>query len=580
MKKIVIAFILVLFCNNSTVYSQKSNVNSQPLKERIFLDYNSSFFLNGEHLYYKVFCIKARNNRLSNLSKVAYVELINSDKNIVFKHKIRLNNGVGNGSFFIPKSVLSGNYKLIAYTQWMRNEGSNYFFQGDITIVNTLLNNQNITIKETNVPTTITTAKSDKVIPSKNEFLELTLKRKEYKKRDKVVLKINSLDNQKAFGNYSISIRKIDSIEKPKKYSPKNYISLYPENTHVNKASNNKVNFLPEFKGGLLSGEVLFKGTKKPVPNVMVLLSSPTGEYPLRFAITNSLGNFEFIFKYIREEPTAIVQVLDENRENYSITLNNQKPFDYSSLTFNEFRLPLNTEQLLLAYSIQNQIENAYLNEKQDIILDGKKQKSETILSTDEIYILDDYNRFSTVRETIIEIINNVWITKKKGIYTFHVRNNDVYDEDDSYLPLVLVDGVLIQDHNEIVDYNAKSIKKITVVRDKFVYKSLVFMGIITMETFEGNYNKNLSKDYIKQLDLFVPLKSKNIYIQEYNTNKFDRIPDYRRQLLWNPNLGLNKKENKITFYTSDISGDYEICLEGFNQEGQPVSLKEVFSVK
>ena len=79
---------------------------------------------------------------------------------------------------------------------------------------------------------------------------------------------------------------------------------------------------------------------------------------------------------------------------------------------------------------------------------------------------------------------------------------------------------------------------------------------------------------------MFRPLKIKNYFNQIYdNSKKSDRIPDYRSQLLWLPNFNLNKNEDSLYFYTSDNNGDYEISLEGFTNEGKPVSLREIISV-
>jgi len=62
--------------------------------------------------------------------------------------------------------------------------------------------------------------------------------------------------------------------------------------------------------------------------------------------------------------------------------------------------------------------------------------------------------------------------------------------------------------------------------------------------------------------------------------NKFNRIPDYRNQLLWIPNFKLDRQEKIIKFFTSDNKGVYEICLEGFTNDGKPVSLKQNITIK
>lgn len=588
MKKIILVLIILFFNNNLAVYSQTTIKREQAityqnaLKEKIFVHYNSSFLLTGENLYYKVYCIKSRSNRLSNISKIAYVELVDSDKRVIFKHRIRLKYGFGDGSFFIPTSIQSGNYKLIAYTQWMRNEGENYFFQEDINIINPFNGSQNIDLKiSDSQKIELKEIEKETITTNRDANIELQVSAKTFSKRDKVSLKINSLKDEKSFGEYSISVRKIDAFQIPKRHTALTYSSLYRnEKTQSKLLVNNKVGFLPELKGELLSGKVLFKKTKKPVPNVKVALSIPDNKYILKFANTDDSGMFNFNLEMDYESTHGMIQVLDNERENYEIVLSQQIPLDYSELVFNNFSITPSQKDLLLEYSIQNQIENAYSSVKRDTISNKKPLQFFSNSNDSENYLLDGYTRFSTIKETVVEIIDNVWIRRKKGNYTFHVRGKELYDKD-IFLPLVIVDGILVQNYNEIVDYNARKVKKISIVRDKFKFGTYNFQGIISIETLEKNYKSDSSGKYIENIKLIKTLTNKNYFNQVYDgSEKLDRIPDYRRQLLWKPKFSLNKKETVITFYTSDNKGDYEICFEGFNSQGIPISLREVISVK
>ena len=115
-----------MFASLTTGFGQAIIKNSSDLngyqdipQEKVFVHYNTNLLFSGEYLYYRVYCFDANSNELSSLSKIAYVELVGEDKISVFKHKVRLNEGLGQGDYFIPTSVPSGNYKLIAYTQWM-----------------------------------------------------------------------------------------------------------------------------------------------------------------------------------------------------------------------------------------------------------------------------------------------------------------------------------------------------------------------------------------------------------------------------------------------------------------------------
>jgi hypothetical protein len=55
----------------------------------------------------------------------------------VLQEKVDLQNGSGAGSLKIPGKIASGNYTLRAYTNWMKNYSSDFFFQKNITIINT-----------------------------------------------------------------------------------------------------------------------------------------------------------------------------------------------------------------------------------------------------------------------------------------------------------------------------------------------------------------------------------------------------------------------------------------------------------
>jgi hypothetical protein len=49
--------------------------------------------------------------------------------------------------------------------------------------------------------------------------------------------------------------------------------------------------------------------------------------------------------------------------------------------------------------------------------------------------------------------------------------------------------------------------------------------------------------------------------------------------LVWNPTITVKNSQTPVTFYTSDVPGVYEIILEGFTDQGHPVSLTETISV-
>ena len=151
MKKHVFKLVVILCIVHNFSYAQHILKDAEDVswymsipQEKVFLHHNTSLLLTGEYLYYKLYCFNANTNKLSEISKMGYVELISENGTSIFKHKIKLINGLGQGDYFVPTSIPSGNYKLLAYTQWMRNGEKHNFFSSDISIVNPFVNVCNI----------------------------------------------------------------------------------------------------------------------------------------------------------------------------------------------------------------------------------------------------------------------------------------------------------------------------------------------------------------------------------------------------------------------------------------------------
>lgn len=578
MKKYI--FIISLFLSHFNLINGQTssgnneyNIYKNIPQENIFVHYNTSLLFSGDYLYYKIYNINSQTKKLSKLSKIAYIELVGKNKQTVFKHKIKLTSGVGTGDFFIPASIPSGNYKLIAYTQWMRNLGDDYYFQADACIINPFLENQEA----------ITSKFSDSIANSaysinkiNNTFVEFKLDSKTFSKREKVVLQINAIKDAYALiGNYSISVRKIDSISIPQRPNSNNYKANYSK---PQLKSNKKLIYLPELRGELLSGTVVEESTAKKVPFKNVSLSISGKDPIFKSSVTNDSGVFYFILDEPYEALNADLHIVDDNPEKYKITLNQNTPLNYDTLEFNNFKISSEMKTLILDRSINNQIENAYSMVKQHKI-QTERPAMPFYSGQGMLYNLDDFTRFKTVKETVVEIVNDVWIEKRNGENHFKVNIDQPTIK--SLSPLIIVDGLIVLNNNDLINYDSRKIKKIHVVNNRYRYGGNIFEGVLSVETINGDFKNIISKKYNQNIDLVKPQSSKEYFNQNYNNKEsLKHIPDYRSQLFWEPNFKLNKKQSNITFYTSDYVGNYEINLEGFTKEGIPISATEVISVK
>lgn len=571
---------------------QLNELKKVPL-EKMFVHHGNSLLFPGEYLVYTVYCINAYTFELSDFSKIAYIELVSEKGDLIFSHKLRLQKGRGQGDFFIPVELSSGNYKLLGYTQWMKNGGLKQIFQDDIVIINPYQSNQEALrskISDLNNPTGVPSIENSEGLKSTlagNDVILPLTDQKLYGKRAKVSLVPKNYKGALGYGNYSILVRKKESIPHPNSYSANGYSQ---ETIEIDKFIPQSVNdsiYLPEQTGELFWGNVSESASGVPGSNKTVIVSIPGEDFQLKYATTDAKGNFYTYLNKAYDANMAIVQVLDANDMEFNIRIKEQSPLDYNHLKFNSYSITPELEKAILARSIQNQVENAYFTLKPDTIL-SVKDTDPFIGGNPEIYKLDDYTRFPTLKETLVEVVDNVWFKKVNGRETIWVRQYlEPSGKDDEYVnlpPIVLIDGVFIPDHEDILNFNALTIKEIKTVRDQFVLGRNKYLGMVAVETIDGDYPELWrSKTNGIKKELFKPLLKKNYFVQNYSQEQEkakERIPDFRNQLLWVPNLIIDEKDKSFEFYTSDILGEYEIVLEGFTTYGKPISVIETFFVK
>lgn len=112
----------------------KAYNNYNPV-EKVYLHTDKDIFIPGENLWYSGYVVLGSNHYLSLASKFLYVDLIDSNNNIVASQIQEIIEGRVKGSFEIPK-VTSGIYQLRSYTDWMRNYDDAFYFSKNIKVFN------------------------------------------------------------------------------------------------------------------------------------------------------------------------------------------------------------------------------------------------------------------------------------------------------------------------------------------------------------------------------------------------------------------------------------------------------------
>lgn len=132
-------FLQATYADSDTLSSIVHRINQyqkENYEEALYIRLDKKYYLSGEFLRFSVICYETRTQSRSHLSKVAYLELLDSNNTAVIQTKILLDEGNGSGEIFIPSNLNSGNYLLRGYTKWMQNHSPDLYFHSLVHIIN------------------------------------------------------------------------------------------------------------------------------------------------------------------------------------------------------------------------------------------------------------------------------------------------------------------------------------------------------------------------------------------------------------------------------------------------------------
>ena len=578
MKKytLILGFVLIAFLAQGQ-YVIRDASELSPLKEvpqeLIYVNHTGPVVFTGEYLHYALHCFNAQTRRTSRISSVAYVAMIDQAGSTVFEHKVRLQRGKSYGDYFLPTSLETGTYKLVAYTQWMKNSGLKQLFQDDIAVINPYR------IPEINQTSDTTDEMVSGTVNQDSSTVAISIDGARLNTRQLNSLRLNNFKGPLGKGTYSVWIKRKETVPFQRAKTASAWVSQYNQAAKRIPQTIGDSLFLPEQRGELLFGNAR-DSQGNPVRGERIYLSIPGEEFVLKFATTDDNGNF---YSYVRErynDPRVIMQAQGVSKE-IELKLGTVAGLDYSGLEFASLDIMAALEKELVARSIRNQIENQFFEIKPDsILLDAPRDPFDGGMP--ETTLLDEYTRFPTFEETLVEIFSNAGYRNGPNgtSYIRIAQDYEQWDEPFNNDPaLVLIDGVMIRDHGTIKEFNAGLIEKIELIRDQFQMADQAYQGMMVITTFDGDYADTfqaLNSD-IGTLQMARP--EKNYYTEDHSLRATSRIPDYRNVLLWQPHIELDAEPVVIPFYTSDVPGTYEVFLEGFTDYGKPISGRLEFEV-
>lgn len=97
-------------------------------QEKVYIHMDRPYYTSGDTIWMKAYIMAGGRHQLSAISGAVYVDLINETDSLTAALKLPVMAGLAFGNIDLPVDLEPGNYRLRAYTQWMRNGDPDYFY--------------------------------------------------------------------------------------------------------------------------------------------------------------------------------------------------------------------------------------------------------------------------------------------------------------------------------------------------------------------------------------------------------------------------------------------------------------------
>ena len=537
--------------------------------ERAYAHTDKTCYVAGEEVWVKLYATDSH-FQPSSLSKVGYIEIVDTERPVV-QTKLALDEGSGSGKLRIPAGTPSGNYQLVAYTRYMRNEGAPVFFRKQIAIINTFQASPNDRVE---LIEEVPQASSGEI--SATQRIQLNVDRNSYARRMPVSVNIDGLPADVT--DLTLSVVCNDSLTITPSGDMDNWRKLVttPPTQFSGK-------FIPEYEGHIIQGRLKAVDDAPLLPQRIKMHSSSIAFVGKDISYTqgqiDSVGNISYYTGSVYGRQDLVASIDSDESASYQAVI--VSPF---SETLPKTLPPLAlypNKEWLEKRSIGVQLQQIFKADS----LTGELQPVDFScyhLQPQLSYDLNEYTRFDTMEETIIEFVRRIIVRKTDGKRRLRVlkEGEKRFNQGST---LVMLDGIPLYDHEKILTYNPKLIRRIDIYSGRYVFGGATFECMVFFTTHKGNLPDIRLKKNSQMTVYECPTLPVAFIAPEYKDEaaRQSRMPDYRHTLYWNPSVEKSEgKPSTLTFYTSDLSGTYKVIAEGFTAKGEPIRGETSFRVE
>ena len=507
------------------------------LVERTYVCTDRHSYVAGEDVFCSVFCFDGGSGSLSDFSSVAYVELISPEGSAV-RVKMALQDGRGAGRLRLPSTLPTGNYRLIAYTALNRNEEDMDYFRGSrvISVYNTLsaswqesvvLDAATAAVEGTGRPYgTAVEGKGRPYGAAAPAGLELE------QRGDSLFLRNSGTECL----DFCLSLSISDALPDPEGPGLADFLEAR-SGDRATLRTDAKLS-IPEYEGEIVSIRVpaMYSG-------VTAVLSGPGLRNDIYSSTVDSTGLVSFYTGNIYGDRDLVFE-LNSRDVNDDFSLEVLSPFASPELDRDgvpELHLNGSVAEDLKRRSVAMQISRHF---GIDEYMDSLQLRPDLLFKggTMTVYEMDDYTRFPTMRETIVEYVREVHIRRQDGEPVLKIVPGKSFESYSSMLggnALVLVDGVPVSEHGRVLDLNPALLRRICIYPYDVSTGSCIYSGVVNFISFRGDMAGLQFPGRVRILDFHGVTFPVTV-----GAAKEDSLsPDYRYTRIWQPLLHLEAGE-------------------------------------
>ena len=507
------------------------------LVERTYVCTDRHSYVAGEDVFCSVFCFDGGSGSLSDFSSVAYVELISPEGSAV-RVKMALQDGRGAGRLRLPSTLPTGNYRLIAYTALNRNEEDMDYFRGSrvISVYNTLSASRQESV--------VLDAASAAVAGKDHSYgAAVEGKGRPYGAAAPAGLELEQRGDSLFLRNsgtecldFCLSLSISDALPDPEGPGLADFLKAR-SGDRTTLRTDAKLS-IPEYEGEIVSIRVpaMYSG-------VTAVLSGPGLRNDIYSSTVDSTGLVSFYTGNIYGDRDLVFE-LNSRDVNDDFSLEVLSPFASPELDRDgvpELHLNGSVAEDLKRRSVAMQISRHFgideymdsLQLRPDLLFKGGAMT---------VYEMDDYTRFPTMRETIVEYVREVHIRRQDGEPVLKLVPGKSFESYSSMLggnALVLVDGVPVSEHGRVLDLNPALLRRICIYPYDVSTGSCIYSGVVNFISFRGDMAGLQFPGRVRILDFHGVTFPVTVGAAEEDSLS----PDYRYTRIWQPLLHLEAGE-------------------------------------